>query len=210
MPKQLKRTPLIWIAALSALALIEGTVQGGSLEPPGPPGPTMKTLDDVPPVWSQALPASERFVLVLGGVAVLDKETGLVWQRQPWTPLAESELWADAFRGCHALLLGGRMGWRLPAVAELSSLLDPATGQAGEFLPSGHPFIGIDSLNVYWTSTTAGAGQRYGFFGGQFIGIGCPGFPACSGSRDYFAQPVNETTAHQTWCVRGGAGTDGR
>ena len=170
----------------------------------------MKTLDEIPPAWSQALPASERFVLVLGGVAVLDKETGLVWQRQPWTPFGGSELWADAFEGCHALRLGGRMGWRLPAVAELSSLLDPTTGQAGAFLPSGHPFIGIDSLNSYWTATTAGAGQRYGVFGGLHVGIGCPGIPACSGSREYFAQPASETTAHQTWCVRGGAGTGGR
>jgi hypothetical protein len=43
------------------------------------------TLDRVPPAWSQALPAAVRFVPVLGGVAELDMETGLVWERSPST-----------------------------------------------------------------------------------------------------------------------------
>src|SRR5262245_29501247 len=53
------------------------------LDPPGPPAPTMKTLDELQPVWNRVLPDNDRFQLVMGDVAVLDKETGLVWQRVP-------------------------------------------------------------------------------------------------------------------------------
>jgi len=35
-------------------------------------------VDRIPPAWSQTLPAAQRFMLVMGGAAVLDKETGLV------------------------------------------------------------------------------------------------------------------------------------
>src|SRR3954467_14198402 len=38
-------------------------------------------VDVIPPAWSQTLPAAERFQLVLGGAGVLDKETGLVWEK---------------------------------------------------------------------------------------------------------------------------------
>ncbi len=61
--------------------LLTGSLLAGTLEPPGSvddalgdPVPTTQTQ----PSWDQVLPASERFVLVMGGAAVLDKETGLV------------------------------------------------------------------------------------------------------------------------------------
>ena len=69
----------LFIAIIAAALLVPGMVKAGSLEPTAPPGPTMKTLDEIPPTWSQKLPAAQRFVLVLDGAGVLDKETGLVW-----------------------------------------------------------------------------------------------------------------------------------
>lgn len=58
-----------------ALALIlPGISIAGDLEPSGAPAPTMKTLDQIPPTWSQKLPAAGRFVLVLDGYGVHDKE----------------------------------------------------------------------------------------------------------------------------------------
>ena len=96
-----KALPLI-IAILTAMLIVPGMVKAGNLEPSAGPGPTMKTLDEIPPTWSQKLPAAQRFVIVLDGAAVLDKETGLVWEKSPdtterdWLPpffIATRKLW---------------------------------------------------------------------------------------------------------------------
>lgn len=48
---------------------------------------TMKTLDQIPPTWSHTMPAAQRFEVVFDGEAVLDKETGLVWEQSPTVDL---------------------------------------------------------------------------------------------------------------------------
>ena len=64
-----QRKTQAWIIILMATLLIMPLAAlAGSLEPSAPPGPTMKTLDEIPPTWSQKLPAAQRFVLVLDGV----------------------------------------------------------------------------------------------------------------------------------------------
>ncbi|MGH7623318.1 MAG: DUF1566 domain-containing protein, partial [Gemmatimonadaceae bacterium] len=131
--------------ALALLATAAGVVWGGPLDPPGAPAPTGKTLEEIPGSWSRALPAddgvsgpnppagcnSTRFPCVLGDAAVLDRETGLVWQRDPG-PTAVG--WYSAVIGCLAATTGNRMGWRLPSLEELRSLMD------GTALPVGNPF----------------------------------------------------------------------
>jgi hypothetical protein len=215
-------SPSGWFAGVTVLALMGGAQVASAqnkLEPTGPPGPTMKTLDEIPPTWSQVLPAndgadpcnSSRFQCVLPtatnptGVAVLDKETGLVWQREPWGLISTTfnENWADASSGCHALVLGGRMGWRLPTVEELLSLVD-RTGQAGQYLPAGHPFTQISTTDGYWTATARG-GRADVVFGGITFVTGCSG---CVGFREYFAYDVDQTLLRHAWCVRGGQGYD--
>ena len=65
---------------------------------------------------------------------VLDRETGLVWQR---TVSAVSVDWFTAISYCYTTTAGGRKGWRLPAVEELASLVDST--QTNPSLPVGHP-----------------------------------------------------------------------
>ena len=109
----------------------------------------MKTLDQIPPTWSQILPASERFELVMGGAAVLDKETGLVWEQSPDTTTRN---WTAALTHCYNREVADRMGWRLSTVEELASLVDPS--QQGLALPIGYDSYFSNVLGEwYWSST---------------------------------------------------------
>ena len=109
------------------------------------PDGTVQTTASAP-IWSQTLPAAERFVLVMGNVAVLDRETGLVWQRATDSTLRN---WYDATSYCYGLYLGGRMGWRVPSIEQLTSLVDPSQYPT---LPAGNPFTGSIAA-PHWSST---------------------------------------------------------
>ncbi|MGH8243044.1 MAG: DUF1566 domain-containing protein [Steroidobacteraceae bacterium] len=100
--------------------------------------------------WGRKFPAAERFVVLsqFGKQAVLDKETQLVWQR---TPALTTTTWSSAKGHCIGLVLGGRLGWRLPSLYELLSI-GQSNAPAGNLgLPPGHPFKSVQTL--YWTST---------------------------------------------------------
>jgi uncharacterized protein DUF1566 len=138
----------ITIVAITIL-LFPLLISAGDLDPPLPPDSTMKTLDEIPPSWHQILPASERFVDVMGGEAVLDKETGLAWAKD--ANLDGDKNWKDAINYCHTLVIGNRKGWRLPTVEELSTLLDMSISSNFK-VPSGI-FDNIQSNRYYWSST---------------------------------------------------------
>lgn len=120
---------------------------------------------------------------------VLDKETGLVWER---TPSTETMGWYSAITNCYRKYLGGRKGWRLPTVEELSSLVDP--NEAPLTLPSGHPFINVQ-LGAYWSSNTIAEATADAWYVEFTLG--------------------NQNNAGKDdgslyiWCVRGGQGHDG-
>lgn len=95
----------------------------------------------------EALKIGERFALIMGGDAVKDNKTGLIWERQPDS---FHGVWSDANPRCLDKTVGGRKGWRAPTVEELSSLVD--TSQRDPALPSGHPFSNVKSA-IYWTTT---------------------------------------------------------
>jgi hypothetical protein len=98
-----------------------------------------------PPSWDKGIDGPARFQVLkpLANEAVLDRETGLVWERS-----VEDEPASQPWRTWRALCLtrhtGGRLGWRLPHAHELQSLVDPATGD----LPAGHPFSYFASQQI--------------------------------------------------------------
>lgn len=144
--------------------------------------------------WDQKLPASQRFVVLaaFNNQAVLDKETGLVWEK---SPQAESDTWANVCFRCLNNAVGGRRGWRLPSVVELTTLLDPSVAPVptgGLLLPAGHPFTSVQSAN-YWSATTTADDPTRAWF--VFFEDGHTGsFPM--------------TKVQYAWCVRGGMNAD--
>lgn len=183
------------LAALLGLTLIAawaGVISAGSLDPPGPLGSTMKSLDDVPPSWHRTLSAtggcsSERFSCVLGGTAVLDRETGLVWERVPNT---NTDVWENSLIACQNNYHGGRMGWRLPTISELMTLSDTSEPVTG--LPSGHPFT-VGSEDYFWSSTPDTTSSTYAM---KFD------------FNVFLASAEQKSQTFRAWCVRAPAGPD--
>ena len=95
--------------------------------------------------------ANARFKVLpdFASEAVLDRETGLVWER---SPDAATPTWNAARYDCTFKTTGNRKGWRLPSMPELASLVDPSL-RPGPTLPLGHPFVGVLS-DFYWSATT--------------------------------------------------------
>lgn len=152
------------------------------------------------PSWDQKI-ATGRFVVLsnFSNEAVLDRETGLVW----WKRVEESSPYI-ATGYCATSTKGGRMGWRLPTISEVTSLLDPSINNgAVPPLPVGHPFENIPATE-----------QGRGFY--LYSGTTLPGYPdrllAAGWWRNitYFIDvssfPASDSsTTNYLLCVRGGA-----
>lgn len=117
-----------------------------------------------PPAWSQRLACTSaancpRFVVLTdwNDEAVLDRETGLVWQR---TVSDQVESYGVMKSRCFHFAAGNRSGWRLPSLHELLSLRDPSAPQL-PMLPAGHPFQGVSPTVPYWTTTTLLSDETY-------------------------------------------------
>jgi hypothetical protein len=180
---------IIFVSIFVISIFLAGHGIAGDLNPAGPPGSTMKTLDHVTPSWSQDLNAAPtgRFVQVLSNQAILDKETGLVWRKSLSTTPAS---WTNAMYLCNTLNIATRKGWKLPSVQELASLLD--TVNTNPALPSGHPFVSVQN-NQYWTSTadvTDSGNAWVVSFGTGNVGI------------------ESKSSSLYVWCVRNGSGLD--
>jgi hypothetical protein len=173
---------LLGVLMLSGLALANGSVNGQTFQN----GPYYAN-----PSWDQQIPAAQRFIVLSNwnNEAVLDRETGLVWQR---TPAPFLPRWFQAVSECYEDAIGNRRGWRLPSFPELASLLDPT--QTNPALPPGHPFLGVKfgPDDFYWTATTI-AGQPDSAYQVTFNREGTTGTRA-------------KTSDGNQWCVRGGSG----
>jgi Protein of unknown function (DUF1566) len=142
------------------------------------------------PSWDQTLPSSTRFIVLsnFNNEAVLDRETGLVWERSPSS-------FTDTFDRsdyCVSASTGGKFGWRTPSVYELSTLID--TTQSSPKLPSGHPFLNLGGGLRFWTSTP--------------FSVGLGAVTAWVVLFDLGGVGTNGVTATwRFWCVRAAGGT---
>jgi hypothetical protein len=119
---------------------------------------------------------------------VLDHSTGLVWQRRP---LNTSGTCAQAQLACTTAMMGTGyfMGWRLPQVQELASLVDYSYG--GNVLPYNHPFIIGDGFK-FWSASPDPTTPGYGLYV-DFFNYNSP------------VQSAPKSAVLNIWCVRGGA-----
>ena len=145
------------------------------------------------PSWDQKLPSSTRFIVLSNwnNEAVLDRETGLVWERTLGGGISD---WFVANSTCIVKTVGGRLGWHLPTIQELASLIDPSVAAPGPTLPAGHPFINVAAAG-YWSSTSqapaATQAWTVDFSSGFILGFREKG-----------------TTFRNVWCTRGGQTVD--
>jgi hypothetical protein len=152
------------------------------------------------PSWDQKLACPTiancpRFIVLAdwNSEAVLDRETGLVWEKSPETT---PDKWTGARNGCISKNIGGRRAWRLPSIPELTSLVDPANSNPS--LPTGHPFLNVQSAELagYWSATAH---------------VGTPTNAWCvffNFANGFTASCDKSSFDGQIWCVRGGMNAD--
>src|SRR5262245_52363792 len=144
-----------------------------------------------PPSWDTVIIGAARWrvLTTFSNAAVLDLETGLVWER---SPDPGTRTWSVASRFCVDRAVGNRTrkGWRLPTVQELLTLVDPT--RPGPSLPVGHPFLNVEA-DFYWSATTFGEN---------------PALAWGAGFENDFTEPgarfTTKTQSLFTWCVRTG------
>lgn len=143
--------------------------------------------------WDSVINGPGRFRILkdFNNAAVMDRETGLVWERSPDTGTRD---WRGAHRFCidRAVGNGNRKGWRLPTVQEILSLVDPTRDAPS--LPAGHPFSNVQP-DFYWSATTFGADPALAWGGGFENNLTEPG-----------ARFTDKTLPFFVWCVRSGHG----
>jgi len=127
--------------------------------------------------------------------AVLDRETGLVWERSTvragTAQDPATKPWLTAVDFCQKLGKGGRYGWRLPTEEELRSV-SVAWDSADDPFTLPQNFGDVQS---YWTSRT----------------VSSPTAQAYAVLLDVpeTRQAEAKTTMYGAWCVRGGQALDG-
>ena len=155
------------------------------------------------PAWAQKLVCATtsncpRFIVLAdwNSEAVLDRETGLVWDR---SPIQASVDWLNGSLQCLQQRTGNRAGWRLPTVNELASLFDPSV-TSSPFLPAGHPFTNVPlTATRFWTLTPGIEPGRHHAIGSLQTSRGI--------ELSLFGTASDEIGRLPIWCVRGGLAT---
>ncbi len=164
----------------SALVVLVGLADGGQAQP---------TLDRSSPSvvsWNRTLPTEARFIVLanFNSEAVLDQDTGLLWERSPSTARMD---WKAARSSCLNKAIGGQRGWRLPSIVELTSLLDPSVQDSEAMLPAGHPFLN-NPAGFYWSASADGESSKAWHL---HLSNG-------------HVHMTGKASAFKVWCVRGG------
>jgi hypothetical protein len=143
-------------------------------------------IADIIKNWQEAHPSAERFLILseFHDEAVLDKDTSLIWEIAPQTT---SVTWNEARVTCAKRVTGGQRGWRLPAPAEMRSLVGPAVDSPIPNIPPGHPFLNIQPTS-YWTVVSEANQPSYAKYVDAFLGN-------VLSFLQIYTYPV--------WCVRG-------
>jgi Protein of unknown function (DUF1566) len=207
-------TVTVGVMVLSAGLMLMSVNRGAQAAPPAsnPGNPFQAILDKLDQVlaaitgggaagnhtlrWDTNNPSATRFT-VLAAIpgAVLDNNTGLVWEQAPditgGPNFDGARNWGTAAAYCVNAMVGGTKGWRLPSVVELASLMDPAN--SSPTLPTGHPFSIVLS-NEYWSASTVAVDPTDAW--------------AVNFNNSGIAGTRNKTTRRLAWCVRGGMNAD--
>jgi Protein of unknown function (DUF1566) len=140
--------------------------------------------------WDTNHPSASRFTTAFHG-AVLDKNTGLVWEQAPDATVFATR--SDAAVACVNRNVGGTRGWRLPSVVELTSLIDPSLPPP--FVPASIFTIvsPTPSSPLFWSATS---------------GVEITGSVWIVDLQFGRADAVNGAAPVLAWCVRGGMNAD--
>jgi hypothetical protein len=143
--------------------------------------------------WDQNLPAAQRFVILPAfNEAVLDKNTGLVWEQ---APDATERVWQHTSPPLGALehrlnrRVGGTVGWRLPSVVELKGVQDDSA--VAPFVPIV-VFPTVQSAR-YWSATTVQTASDFAWHVHFSYGS---------------VNSSNKAAGIRAWCVRCGMNAD--
>lgn len=174
------------------------------------------------PSWDQKLQCDTalscpRFIVLSNwnSDAVLDRESGLVWQRMPIGPSSANSQ-TDAVKACWGATTGGRAGWRLPRAEELMSLADPSNS-ANSSLPPGNPFLGVfygslfvpgmglvpNTDGAFWASDISPPGNSFAAIVDFQNARGAGGLVSVANVVSGLASAA----ISGVWCVRSGGGT---
>ena len=155
-------------------------------------------------IWEAISIDRHRFQILanFNNEAVLDRETGLIWERTLSSEFPDPQTnWVvNCSVDRHT---GGKYGWRLPTVAELSSLLKPpGAGEGGNAHPPNPAFFNYDpdASRKYWSATSAGYDPDHAMFLQIFLVDGDDG----TSRPGVIISGESKTMANYAWCVRGG------
>lgn len=134
--------------------------------------------------WDTNNPSASRFVVLaaFNNAAVLDKNTGLVWEQAP--DGTDARTWAVATSYCANKTVGGTVGWRLPSVIELKSIQDPTL--PAPYVPAT-VFTGVPS-RFHWSASAS---------------VDSPGLAWIVGFSDGIVGRDGKAGSQFVWCVRG-------